>query len=482
MNKKQKFVSILITLIMLTICLGNQQISSSELSERISKMENDLEALRMAALQAETNVQSESKEKRETKTGAPWKLNSKTTEKKEISTISTSKVEKETPAVQVKNPVIPQKSPVVKIQNSEGYPIWSNLDIQLYGFVKLDASYDTSLTYPGNFTIWVNSESSNEDDDGFNITAKQTRLGLKINGPDNGDVKTSGLVEFDFYGSSAPENKGKVQLRKAYLQIDWPDDSFSLIAGQNSDVFSPLVPTTLNYTVLWGAGNIGYRRPQIRFTKNWKNPDKSAVKFEVALARTVGRSNTPYAETGMDAGYPTVESRLGISFPMLDYKPTTIGFSGHIGREEYDIAANGDNKKFESWSANFDLTQPVNKWFTLKGEFFTGENLGTYFGGILQGVNTTTLKEISSKGGWVAISLGPWDNWSFNFGGGVDDVDRDDVGTGSKISNSSIFGNFIYSINSNTQVGFELSQWKTAYKDQLDADNTRAQMSFIYKF
>ncbi len=128
------------------------------------------------------------------------------------------------------------------------------------------------------------------------------------------------------------------------------------------------------------------------------------------------------------------------------------------------------------------MTQPINKWLTVKGEFFNGENLNEYFGGIGQGVNISTYKEIGSKGGWVAASMGPWEKFSFNSGVGIDDVDNGDVNLNDRTLNRSIFANVIYSINDNTQIGFELSQWHTEYKGQRDADDLRAQTSFIYTF
>ena len=128
------------------------------------------------------------------------------------------------------------------------------------------------------------------------------------------------------------------------------------------------------------------------------------------------------------------------------------------------------------------MTLPVLNWLTLQGELFTGENLDGYFGGIGQGVNTTTLEEIGSKGGWIAASLGPWSRWAFNVGAGVDDVDADDVDAGARTLNSSVFGNVIYSWNKHAQAGFELSRWNTDYKGPGDADDTRAQVSFIYTF
>jgi hypothetical protein len=108
--------------------------------------------------------------------------------------------------------------------------------------------------------------------------------------------------------------------------------------------------------------------------------------------------------------------------------------------------------------------------------------LDSYFGGIGQGVNTTTLKEIESRGGWIAAALGPWTEWIFNVGTGTDNVDRDDVANGGRTLNTSVFGNLIYSLNKHSQIGFELSHWTTHYRGPGDATDTRGQLSFIYNF
>jgi hypothetical protein len=127
-------------------------------------------------------------------------------------------------------------------------PVWSNLDIQLYGYLKLDSAYDSSRIENGNYAKWVTSESTNDDDAQFNMTANETRLGMLINGPDNGNMKTSGRVEVDFYGGG-DENKSHLMMRHAYLKLDWPKSRFNIIAGQTSDVISPLFPSTVNYSV-----------------------------------------------------------------------------------------------------------------------------------------------------------------------------------------------------------------------------------------
>lgn len=369
-------------------------------------------------------------------------------------------------------------------QDNKKKSVWSSLDVQLYGYLKTDAAYDTDRVYPGNYALYVDSFPNNKNDNEFNLTANQSRFGFKIAGPDGTNFKTSGLLEFDLYGNYADENKPKIQTRHAYLKLDWPSDRFSILAGQTSDVFSPLNPETLNYTVLWYAGNIAYRRPQIRLTKGLKIGKDSELLFEGAVARTIGRSNTlsTVSESGEDAGYPTPEGRVSLTLPGLVYKPVILGFSGHFGREEYDTDMSGNNKKFDSWSANLDLTMPFSKLLTLKGELFTGENLNAYFGGIGQGVNTSTLKEIRAKGGWVAVTLTPQEQWRFNLGAGIDRVNRDDISNNSKTYNSSVFGNVIYSVNKNTEVGFEVSQLRTGYKNSDDMDDLRLQTAFTYKF
>ena len=364
---------------------------------------------------------------------------------------------------------------------------FSGLEIKPYGYIKLDASYDSSRTDAGNFARWVKPESDNRDDNQFNMTANQTRLGIRINSREKGTIQSSGLVEVDFFGNGSGENKAAFMMRHAYLKLDWPEERFNIIAGQTWDVISPLNPSTLNYSVQWWAGNIGYRRPQIRFTKSYYLNDVVDLKFEGALARTIGNNDTNFTpgDAGEDAGFPGVQGRVSSTFPLFGEKPTTIGFSSHWAKEELDRTATGNPDHFDSWSLNMDMTQPINKWLAIHGELFTGENISAYLGGIGQGINTARNREIGSRGGWVAAKLSPWDKWNFNVGVSVDDVDDADlVGmTGDKRQrNRAVFGNVIYSINKSTQVGFELSQWHTEYQDQRDADSVRAQTSLIYKF
>jgi len=372
-----------------------------------------------------------------------------------------------------------------KLITSEKKFVVSRLALELYGFVKLDAAYDQARMQIGNYAGYVHSEDTNKNDNQFSMTARQTRLGLNITGPDGGSVKTSGKVEIDFYGGSG-ENKPNPMMRHAYLKLDWPDHDVSILAGQTSDVISPIVMPTVNYWVGWWVGDLGYRRPQIRVTKGFDVAQDTELEFALAATRTITNRRGPFTrsggDTGEDAGFPTVQGRAGLTFPFVGDKPAKIGISGHWGEEEYDRDASDNNRNYVTWSGNLDLVLPITDWLALKGTAFTGENLDSYLGGIAQGRNPVTGKEISSHGGWVAACLGPWGKWRFNVGASADNVDNEDVEVGARTSNRSIFGNTHYAITRNASVALEVSNWRTGYKGQRNADSMRAQLAFIYNF
>ncbi len=366
-------------------------------------------------------------------------------------------------------------------QSSTNISINSKLKIELYGKLKLDMAYDTARTNPGNFARWVESEAVGNDDNQLNITARETRLGLRFRGPDSDSIKVTGVVEVDFYEGGA-ENKSRLMMRHAYLQLDWKDFDMSLIAGQTWDAFSPLNAPTINYSVAWWVGNIGYRRPQLRITKRFTAAEGHKLTLTGAVARNIGRaSGFDPGDSGEDSGTPVFEGRVGYAFPMAG-KSAAMGFSGHWGREEYDTNSAGDNLEFDTWSMNFDILLPLADGVLVKGEVFRGQNLDAFLGGIGQGVNLATGEEISSTGGWVSLSLSPWDKWRFNLAGSMDDPDDEDLGDGARSLNSSFWGNFAYDLTESVWIGVEVGYWKTEYKNLADGDSLRTQMALVYTF
>ena len=143
-------------------------------------------------------------------------------------------------------------------------PVPSKLDLAFYGYVKLDVAYDSSRISAGNFARWVESEQIRHDDDEFNMTANETRVGLRLSGPPSEDIRFGGVVELDFYSGIGADNSPSPRLRLANVTVDWPEIGFGVLAGQAKDLISPLDMRTVNYSPGWWQGNIGFRRPQIQ--------------------------------------------------------------------------------------------------------------------------------------------------------------------------------------------------------------------------
>jgi hypothetical protein len=390
-------------------------------------------------------------------------------------------------------PAAPQAASAAALPVEEGlFTVMSSVPVRLYGYVKLDASWDDSRVSDGNFARWVESEDTNKNDSEFNMTARQTRLGLKFGKQEVDGVGVSGLVEIDFYGNGnvVSENKPEPMLRHAYMELDWAGHDFKLLAGQTSDVIGPLNPDTLNYTVLWWNGNTGYRRPQIRLTKGFAFDGLlQRVELQAAATRNIGHDG-PFdpGDTGEDAGGPGLQWRAAASFDLLTDKPTVLGVSGSWHAEEYDLDnEDDDSEDFDSNSINLDLTLPVFDWLSFKAELYCGKNLDTFLGGVGQGVNATTIEEVSSKGGWASATMTArkieaLKDFTFNVGVGLDDPDNGDLNDGDRSRNLGYFGNAVYAINRLASVGAEVTRLQTDYIGQDEADATRVQLSFVYKF
>ena len=136
-----------------------------------------------------------------------------------------------------------------------------------YGVIWGSAIYATRRTFPGFFVLFVQSPTVEGEND-FEIDTRRTRLGLDVTGPKLhwfGGADTGGKVEIDFHGQYLTENQSTIQIRHAYAEVK--NEDWRIMAGQNWDLMSPLLPSTVNYSVGWAGGNIGFRRMQLRLER-----------------------------------------------------------------------------------------------------------------------------------------------------------------------------------------------------------------------
>jgi hypothetical protein len=378
---------------------------------------------------------------------------------------------------------------VAQEDETEKKSAWSTIDLQFYGYIKLDAAYDTGLADPGNFVKWVDLEPMNPHDSQFSMTANQTRVGLRLTGRDDEQksLLTRGRIEIDFYGGGA-ENKPNPMLRLAYIDLHWRKSGLRFVAGQAVDLISPLVPNTVNYSVQWWAGNIGYRRPQIQLIKELGLSENSKMLVAGAITRDIGSTDSILSgvDSGADAGVPGLQARVGWIVGTQRPKPISFGLSGHWSLESFEITEEGDHLDFDSWSANFDLQVPLTEKVTVKAEAYTGVNLAQYLGGIGQGVNLERNEEIGDTGGWISLDLGPFGDFTHHIGFTITDPDDENLEVGNRSFNSSVFWNGFYSFTEHIDFALELSYWSTEYLTLADgadsADSFRTQFAVIYAF
>jgi hypothetical protein len=363
----------------------------------------------------------------------------------------------------------------------------AGIDFTPYGYIKLDASFDSALTNDGNYAYVVLPYAEGDEQSEFNMTAKQTRLGLKFKGGGDDDMDLSGVIEFDFYGAGG-ENKSSPMLRKAYMV--WKTEHADILAGQTSDVISPIVPTTLNYIVLWKSGDIGYRRPQIRISKEIPVGGGSMMKVEAAATRSMGAA----LGGGEKVGMPAFQGRVGFGTEIMGY-PTSIGVSGLVGKEEITYADSlGATTVFEldQTVMAIDVTLPLGHMLKLKGQYFTGKNLAQYLGGVgqsfaevpVEGARDTELTEIEASGWWAQLTVKPDKALQFNVGAGTDDpeIPEGDLAGNCYEKNTTYYGNVLWSVAPAATIGAEYAMIETEYADGEAYEDSRVQLSFMYKF
>ncbi len=366
-----------------------------------------------------------------------------------------------------------------------------SIKIKPYGFFKLDGMYDQNETN-GNVAKYVGRQNGDDSDEQFNMTPKHTRLGLKMTGENIRDAAVNGKVEVDFYGSDGPENAALIRLRHAYFTVRSAE--FQLLAGQTWDLISPLNPSMLNASPIFGAGNIGMRRPQVRLSYTAQPNNQTDITLAAGIFRNMGNDNTPTltlsladgedatdgSDDGTDAGIPSIQGMLELRHEFNPGTSLQVGASGLWGQMKAESQLSTNTETYENWGAVGHLKLSLASGFAIMGEGFTGRNLGSYAGGISQ---ASTLDGVDCVGGWGSLQFQPSDQVQFNAGGGMDDPKDEDLSNGDKGKNQCIFGNIKYNVVPLVTLGLEVSHWRTEYLGDADpSDNLRVQTSFILNF
>lgn len=396
-----------------------------------------------------------------------------------------------------------QSAPAAK---EEPAPAWKDLisagnRFKLYGFARLDLQFDDSRPNNTQTIGWILSEDSaapagvgagghNKED--FTMHPRLTRLGVDINGgtlDGLGNPTVTGKVEVDFFNnglSGQSESRSALRMRHAWLKMAW--DRVSLLAGQTNDVISPLFPIVNSDLVMWGAGNLGDRRPQLRFEYA---PPSSETGFiaqaEVGLTGADDNSDLDSPGTfgagyrdGETSGLPTLQARVAQRFAVGEGK-AEVGLWAHRAWENPDTSFAGEGR-FDSDAYGIDFNFPIYKDIVgFKTEWWTGKNVDDVRGGIFQGINRTTGDEISSKGGFAEVSYKVGDHLTTYVGWSNDNPDNEDVGAQGRAENVIGYGALRWNYKP-LSFGLEYLHWTTKYVGLDDGTDNRVVGFLQYSF
>ena len=398
--------------------------------------------------------------------------------------------------------VTPQSAPTAAHTVDIPVTTHESVGVSLYGTLLLNAFYNTASTNIQDVPLAVSAQGSDPTggDKNFGMTARQTRLGLRLHKADVAGATLSGQFEFDLFGGKTPFTNGMdmdiFRLRLAYGRLDWKHVAFE--AGQDWAIFAPLNPTSFAaYAIpeFSESGNPWIRLPQIRaeFTSGAK--DTTHWLWQVAaLDPNMGDyPTTPFSASrqpgiGERGRMPSLESRIAWTGRKAE-RDFTIGLSGTYGRGKNFGTLNGLSvfQPVDSWGVALDYSLPVTRRFNLTGEIFIGRALGIFSvtGGEAVGpVHTPGGHGVESRGGWIQAQYNFTHRWQMNLAYGLEVPNASQIVVGNRWRNQTYMGNLIYNLTRNVMFAWEYKRLLTDYRNQPFAnergDNANLAIGYIF--
>ena len=411
--------------------------------------------------------------------------------------------------------------------------------ITIYGRMRLDYSFDTSRAYGGaTWAYWVlpnyegqvgKREFKNNNDYESNISARNSRFGMKLKGTHIETIKAdlSGQLELDFNGGDLTVDTWKAlpRMRIAAFTLDW--GFVEIMGGNNWDTFSTLYPMgDLNIAHAFG-GNVGFRRPQLRLSFKPSFGEGGRVWIQMGIARPLDIANSDYdgmgqapTETdkngdgviqakdefgrdtgevvapvvgdgnndGEDSGIPMLQWRLAVESPIWTKTPFMIGTGGHYQKASFNtpiVYKEEERDSLNSYHVDMELVFPIIDELLLRGEFFYGQMLKDITGAIAQDVNPETGEAIKAMGGWVDLIAKPFKVWNIAIGYTADKPDADTMEVEKaanmeklRYMNSTVFVNNIFDFGSGFTMYVTYVHMMTDYRIAKDSESAKSYKSY----
>jgi hypothetical protein len=349
--------------------------------------------------------------------------------------------------------------------------------ITFYGFARLDAVFEDSRINSSQTPTFVPSEAEGaENRSNFTLHPRLTRFGMNYRQAapmDTMDGATlSGRIELDFHNAGS-NSRAIPRYRHVFLNLAW--GPHSILAGQTSDIISPLFPTVNSDTLMWNAGNLGDRRAQFRYA--FGRATGVNLQFGAGLTGAIDGQDRDANGVldGEQSTMPNFQGRLGYASAKV-----IAGVWSHYGRTHTDTAFAGKND-FDHYSYGADFDLRFTPQVSLRGEAFAGSALSDVRGSVGQSFNTTTGKEIDSRGGWIELGIRPG-RYFLSLGHTVDDPKNGHVPANGQTLNRSWYVTNQFRLAPPVTAGIDYTFWQTRFKGLPEGTDNRINLYLMYGF
>lgn len=350
----------------------------------------------------------------------------------------------------------------------------SKSPVDVYGFVRLDGMRDSSQadnTQKPTYLVSPDATGGSNREQ-FAMHPRLTRIGVNLAAPQPvSGWNATGQIEMDFQNGGS-ESRPTPRARQLWMKL--ARGPSSLLFGQTWDVISPLNPSPNDDTLMWNAGNLGDRRPQVRYTY-----DTKTASVAVALGLTGAIDGKDLDGNGIrdgeQSGEPHLQARVGWQSALA-----AVGLWGEIGAERTATAVGG-RTHFESQLVGVDAKVKLTHRLDVIGEAWTGQNLSDFRGGVGQGINPTTGREITSAGGWAEFGFQVDPKYRVAVGYSLDDPRNGDVAANGRTRNYAWYLANKWKMGP-VEFGLNYLYWTTDYKGLRRGIDNRFSFFVVHRF
>jgi hypothetical protein len=276
----------------------------------------------------------------------------------------------------------------------------------LYGFVELDLLHDSTQSFNEAIgsTTMARPGMLAGDNPRTQFSARDSRVGLALLSPMYGRIRTSALVEVDFFGNQSLNTTedlsivaAAVRLRHVWVKFETP--VLDVLAGQTHDLFAwggyGFYPNTVAF--LGVPGEIYHRDPQLRLSKRIASEDM-ALEIAGAAVRPAQRDGElPDFQGGARITWDGWRGAAAQGASPAHAQPVAIGVSGVYRRfrvPAFTASVANPNETF-GWGAAVNLFLPIipasspddlGNTLSATGEATMGTGIANLYTGLTGGV------------------------------------------------------------------------------------------------